>query len=477
MIFAVMSFKALVCLLICLFPARNSFSAGSVEQVSHPNVILLMADDLGWGDVGFHGNDRIRTPHLDAMAAAGMELTRFYTASSICSPTRASVLTGRDPYRMGILSAHTSGLRVGEVTLAEVLASHGYATGFFGKWHLGWVKPEELRPEGHYSPPWHHGFEENFATTSAVPTWDPTITPFDIWSQKEGTPWKGGRPYVHNGREVSDNMEGDDSRIIMDRALPFIRENVRKSQPFLAVIWFHTPHAPVVAGPEYLAMYEDLPNEAQRHYFGAITAMDEQIGRLRNELKALGVAENTILFFTSDNGPSGPAVESGAASAGPLRKHKHWHYDGGIRVPSLAEWPGTIPAAKSDRFAGTVDYFPTILELTGLSGQQLLKDRPMDGMSFADALLGRPAEREGFLISGYRRLHRGLDPVALIESPWKLIRPRKKETFELYHLLDDPAEKHDVLEQNPEVAERLQRKLELWSESTLGSRDGADFDF
>jgi len=223
-----------------------------------PNVILLMSDDQGGGDVGFNGNDQIQTPHLDEMASQGVKFDRFYAASPLCSPTRGSCLTGRYPFRYGILAAHTGGMRVGEVTIAEALKKEGYATGFFGKWHIGWVKPAEVSTRGFYSPPSHHGFEEYFATTSAVPTWDPGVTPkgWTKWGNEAGEPWKGGFPYVQNGEEVKENMNGDDSRIIMDRVIPFIES--RGDKPFFAAVWFHTPHEPVVAGEEYKKLYSEL---------------------------------------------------------------------------------------------------------------------------------------------------------------------------------------------------------------------------
>ena len=311
--------RALITLLI--FPGLTTVASADVDEdrssaSTRPNVILIMADDLGYGDVGFTGNDRIMTPSLDQLAADGVVLNRFYTSASICSPSRAAALTGRHHYRTGVLAAHTAGLRIGEVTIAEVLQEHGYTTGFFGKWHLGWVRPDDLSDRGYYSPPWHHGFDVAFATRSAVPTWDPNLTPFDIFGHKKGDKWHSVSPYLLNGEPVTDNLEGDDSRVIMDRVIPFIRENVRQGEPFAAVVWFHTPHDPVVAGPEYLSLYESLARKEQRHFYGAITAMDEQIGRLRAELKDLGVEENTILLFTSDNGPADRATREGIASAG-----------------------------------------------------------------------------------------------------------------------------------------------------------------
>ena len=184
----------------------------------------------------------IKTPQLDEMAKNGMRLTRFYTASPLCSPTRGSCLTGRYPWRFGVLAAHTGGMRMAEMTVAEVAHSKKYQTGFFGKWHLGWVKPEERLPRGFYSPPWQHGFDETFATTECGADLES-----DNHSRrgrsaarmakktrmvKRGAPWKGGKPYVHNGVEVADNMEGDDSRVIMDRVHPVHPRGRREEAAF-----------------------------------------------------------------------------------------------------------------------------------------------------------------------------------------------------------------------------------------------------
>jgi len=196
-------------------------------KADKPNVIMIMSDDQGWGDVGFNDNDAIITPNLDKMAQGGVKFDRFYAASPLCSPTRGSCLTGRYPFRYGILAAHTGGMRVGEVTIAEALKKKGYQTGFFGKWHIGWVKPAEVSTRGFYSPPSHHGYDHYFATTGAVPTWDPGITPegWSKWGSKSGEPWKGGFPYVQDGEEVKENILGANSRVIMDRVIPFIEKN------------------------------------------------------------------------------------------------------------------------------------------------------------------------------------------------------------------------------------------------------------
>ncbi|MEP4078326.1 sulfatase-like hydrolase/transferase [Haloferula sp.] len=448
------------------------------EEMDAPNVILIMSDDQGWGDVGFNGNERIKTPNLDQMAAGGVRFDRFYAASPLCSPTRGSCLTGRYPFRYGILAAHTGGMRAGEVTIAEVLKKKGYATGFFGKWHIGWVKLEDGGSRGIYSPPWEHGFDEVFATTSAVPTWDPGVTPmgWNSWGAKEGGPWKGGTPYVHNGEEVSENMSGDDSRIIMDRVIPFVREN--KDKRFLATVWFHTPHEPVVAGEEYKKMYPEA-GEKRKNYYGCITAMDEQIGRLRKELRDLGIEKNTVLFFCSDNGPSDGLAKKGIASAGPFKGHKHTMYEGGVLVPACAEWPGTIEAGKTTEVrCATVDFLPTITNLVGYDFPKS-DTREIDGVDLMPIMTGKVDERGKDLFFGYRRLFQGTNGMAIISGDFKLMHEATKGggRTRLYDLSSDPGEKNDLMGKMPERAAELERRLQEIDASCLLSRDGADYKY
>ena len=254
-----------------------------------PNIILIMADDLGWGDTGFNGNDSIITPSLDDLAEQGIVFRRFYSASPVCSPTRASCLTGRHPYRMGIFGANSGYIKSQEHTLAELLKSKGYTTGHFGKWHLGTLTNTVLDANRGgrgdtliYSPPWENGFDVCFSTESKVPTWNPMITPGkeagDIGNRDPGSDF-GTYYWTGEGEIANDNLEGDDSRIIMDRVIPFIKGAVNDKNPFLAVIWFHTPHLPVLTGSEYRQLYTDYSPDIQ-HYYGAISAMDDQIGRL-----------------------------------------------------------------------------------------------------------------------------------------------------------------------------------------------------
>ena len=445
-------------------------------KADKPNVIMIMSDDQGWGDVGFNDNDAIITPNLDKMAQGGVKFDRFYAASPLCSPTRGSCLTGRYPFRYGILAAHTGGMRVGEVTIAEALKKKGYQTGFFGKWHIGWVKPAEVSTRGFYSPPSHHGYDHYFATTGAVPTWDPGITPegWSKWGSKSGEPWKGGFPYVQDGEEVKENILGANSRVIMDRVIPFIEKN--KDERFFATVWFHTPHEPVVAGEKYKKMYPDF-NEAKKNYYGCITAMDEQIGRLRAKLQELGVEKNTIIFFCSDNGPADPLVRKEAASAGPFKGHKHQMYEGGVLVPACAVWPGVIqPETEVTARCATVDFFPTIAKLANFSFKSKDK-RPIDGVDLMPLITGDQTAREKDLFFGYRRLVTGIDGKSIINGDYKLLREAKKKgsRVRLYNLAVDPYEKNDLAEEMPDKLNELKAKLEEIDKSCQLSRDGADY--
>lgn len=445
-----------------------------------PNIIMVMADDLGWGDVGFNGHPDLKTPHLDRMAKDGVRFDRFYAAAPLCSPTRGSCLTGRYPFRFGVLAAHTGGMRVGELTVAEMLKKQGYATGFFGKWHLGWVRMEDASTRGFFSPPSLHGYDEWFATTSAVPTWDPGITPKG-WkgfgsgkTDLGGQPWKGGFPYVHNGEEVKDNIRGDDSRIIMDRVIPFIKKN--KDKPFLATVWFHTPHEPVVAGEKYLAMYSK-GGTLRRNYYGCITAMDEQVGRLRAELRKLGLEKNTVVFFCSDNGPADGLAKKGIASAGPFKGHKHTMYEGGLLVPACAVWPGVIkPGTTTDVRCSTVDFVPTI---ANMAGYKIKASLPIDGIDLMPVINGQVKERGRDLFFGYRRLFQGTDGKAIISGNYKLLTTADKGggKTHMYDLKNDPGETTDLSQKMPERLMSLSKKLAELETSCQRSRDGADYKY
>jgi len=429
---------------------------------TRPNVILLMADDMGWGDLG--PGATTLTPHLDAMSANGLTFHRFYAAAPVCSPTRGSALTGRHPSRYGITGANAGHLPAAEHTLAEYLEEAGYATGHFGKWHLGTLTTEKKdsnrgRPgkKQHYSPPWEHGFDVCFSTEAKVPTYDPMVDP------KTGKPY-GTAYWTGPGEEVLDDLDGDDSALIMDRALEFIDEATDTGRPFFAVVWFHAPHKPVVAGPEHLARHPGHEGQAQ-HYRGCLSAMDDQVGRLRAALRAQGVADETMVWFCSDNGPEGNNNTLGTTRG--LRGRKRSLFEGGVRVPGLLEWPERVSAGgETDVPAVTSDYLPTVLSLLGL---ELRDDRPIDGVDLGSLLEGGGGGRSrpiGFRSGGKQ---------AWVDGRYKIQRNGKNKPVRLFDLHLDPCETGDLDEVDLERAGDMQAALDLWCSSCETSAAGGDY--
>lgn len=441
-------------------------SRGASAESAKPNVILCMADDLGWGDTAYNGHPVLKTPNLDAMSRSGIRFDRFYAGAPVCSPTRGSALTGRHPYRYGIHFANDGHMRPQEVTLAEALKTQGYATGHFGKWHLGTLTTEiedsnrgGPRGKEDFSPPWENGFDVCFSTEAKVPTYNPMKQP------RSDKPY-GTYYWKEDGTRETENLEGDDSRIIMDRAVPFIRKAAADGKPFFAVVWFHAPHLPVVAGPRHRKMYAERP-AGEQHYFGCITAMDEQVGRLRKELRDLGVAENTMLWFCSDNGPEGKAGKA-PGTAGPFRGRKRDLFEGGVRVPGLLEWPALIEKARVvDVPCSTCDYFPTALDVLGFSMKG--QPEPIDGASLKPLIEGRMKSRPRPI--GFESRNQ----IALIDNRYKIISRDGGKTYMLFDLIDDPSEKNDLAASNPEVVAKMRETVEAWRASCAASMAGKDY--
>tara|TARA_R110002072_G_scaffold291959_1_gene460319 strand:- start:10877 stop:12187 length:1311 start_codon:yes stop_codon:yes gene_type:complete len=431
-----------------------------------------MADDLGWGDLGCYGHPDLKTPHLDALAADGLRFTRFHAAAPVCSPTRASCLTGRHPFRAGIRGANSGHLGVDEVTLQGLLGKAGYRTGHFGKWHLGTLTKtlkESNRggPRGvaHFAPPWQRGFDVCFSTEAKVPTFDPMKSP------------KGGKPYgTHywnqQGERVTDNLEGDDSRVIMDRVLPFVSDCAANDSPFFAVVWFHAPHLPVVASEADRKPYAAF-DELTQHYYGCITALDREVGRLRATLDELGVGDNTILWFCSDNGPEGKQGKA-PGSAGNLRGRKRSLFEGGTRVPGLLSWPKQLPkGGVVDTLACTSDFLPTIANWLDLA---LPAERPLDGINLApligqasisQATAGKQPLRErpiGF--ESARLATWTTDRFKLVAHLDKTPKDFPRATkLQLYDLIADPAEANDLSTKQALEAIQLHAALSKWRQS------------
>jgi len=466
--------QQIVSLFACaiLYLSANAIFLANANAEDRPNVILVMADDHGWGDTGYHGHPFAKTPNLDSMAEEGLRFHRWYAAAPVCSPTRGSCLTGRHPHRYGIYFANKGRLEPYEICLAEVLQKHGYATGHFGKWHLGTLttKVKDANrggpgSEAVYSPPWENGFDVCFSTESKVPTYDPMIRPAAVSRESKGGPGGSYGTYYWTGPEKSvapELLRGDDSKLIVDQATRFIDSAISDEKNFFAVIWFHAPHTPVVADKEHRDLYPDHPHGLYgQHYHGCITAMDEQIGRVRTLLKERGVAENTMLWYSSDNGPESSAT-TGAGSAGKFRGRKRSLYEGGVRVPGLLVWPAKIKAARQTEMpCVTSDYFPTVLDALGLD----LPDREYDGISLLPLIAGDESDRSKPI--GFRSNKN----VAWIDGSYKLISNNLGKTWELYNLTDDPSEKNDLAAADADRVRSMANAAKAWLESCQNSVD------
>ncbi|VGO18826.1 sulfatase family protein [Pontiella sulfatireligans] len=433
-----------------------------------PNIVFMMCDDMGWGDTGFNGNKIIKTPNLDRMAEGGAVLNHFYSVGPVCSPTRASFLTGRHYWRLGIWKANQGHLPQEEYTIARMLKAEGYTTGHFGKWHLGTLsktmsaKGAARKPEINYAPPWDRDYDESFVAESAIRTWNPT----------EGKQYQNN-PYFENGIVATENLKGCDSRILMDRAIPFIQTAVKEDKPFVAVVWFHAPHEEVEAGPEYLKMYEGHGEAA--HYYGCITAVDDQVGRLRSELEQLGVADNTALFFCSDNGPEGSEPKDRsktrrAGRTGGFSGRKRSLHEGGVRVPALALWPGHItPGSKIDVPMSVLDYLPTVCAMAGAG---LCEQRVLDGENILPILVGGKLEHTKPIP------FRHGNNACLVQGKFKLIIESSNDASKdhLFDLSKDRKESHNVLKQYPEKAQKMRAEILAFLKSAKNSHSGAEYD-
>ncbi len=449
-----------------------------------PNIILVMADDQGWGDMAYNGHRAVKTPHFDRMAASGLRFDRFYAAAPVCSPTRASVLTGRHPNRCGCFQwGHP--LRPQEVTLAEALKRAGYRTGHFGKWHLGSVR------SGSPVNPGASGFDDWFSAENFFDL-DPILS--------------------RKGKAVP--VQGESSTITVDAALEFIRDATRKKEPFLAVVWFGSPHAPHKALPDDRRLYADQP-AALQNFYGEITAMDRAFGKLRDELKKLGIHENTILWYCSDNGAL-PMV----GSAGGFRGFKGSVYEGGVLVPAILEWPAGIPNPRTTAVrCNTCDIYPTLLAIAGvkienqppLDGISLVplfdnkltaRPRPMGFWNYPEPGIGTPshawmtelllAQKKGTEPEDKQKLRLDAGKIqkrysaekfpghaAWIDGDWKLHRIADKSgskvRFELYNLGKDRTETTDVSAAEPRRVQAMRAALEEWQRSVIRSLNGEDY--
>ena len=428
-----------------LFSALALGSAGEASQDSsaaRPDIILVMADDMGWGQTGYYGHPVLETPNLDAMAAHGIRFDRFYAGAPNCSPTRATVMTGRSNDRTGV-SNHGFPLRQQEETVAQALRKVGYATGHFGKWHL-------------------NGFRGPGVPVLASDTRGPAAFGFETWLSV--TNFFDRDPLMGQASGFVE-LQGDSSEIVVARALEFARAQREAGKPFFAVIWYGTPHSPFVASEADRAAFQDL-DEASQHHYGELVAMDRSIGTLRQGLGSLGIAEEALVWFTSDNGGLARITPD---TTGGLRGFKNDIYEGGLRVPAIIEWPAGIAEPYVTSYpAATMDIFPTLAEVVGLPASALLQ--PQDGASLAPLFRQRLTRREKPI--PFRHTGRG----AMVDNNYKIVTLEVGSgTYELYDLEKDPGETTDLFAEEPEVASCMRRAFEAWSSQVEASFAGVDY--
>jgi len=459
---------------LCLSSAGVSFAA-THRNPGKPNIILVMADDQGWGDTGYNGHPFVQTPVLDAMAKGGFVFDRFYAGAPVCSPTRASVMTGRSPIRTKVTN-HGRYMRPHEQTIGEALKAAGYITGIFGKVHLGSGQPDSpCNPSG-------MGFDE----------WVVGLNFFD------------NNPYLsHNGKV--EHRKGKGSVILMDEAIAFLKRHRDGDRPIFTVGWFpsrHDPHQEVPDGPS-------LYGGKKAGYYREITLLDQQVGRLRDELKNMGIADNTILWYCSDNGGLVKETSGGREKKGSI-------YEGGLRVPGIIEWPAHKLKGRTSVPVSTCDMYPTLMAMAGV---KLDAPHPLDGIDVSTIIAGTAMKRskpmgfwhnfQGGQSTWSDRIQKAImqkqhagaplphDPprmrkdgdefpqfpedsatghAAWNDWPWKLHRINGKK-FELYNLVDDPMEETD-LSKDPKHNnrfERMKKELDAWMRSVVRSLNGKDY--
>lgn len=405
-----------------------------------PHIVYIVADDLGWKDVGFHGSADIKTPNLDQLAAEGTRFDGFYV-QPMCTPTRAALLTGRYPLRYGlqtivIPSKGTYGLSTDEYTLPQILRDSGYRTEMIGKWHLGHADRKYWPRQRGFD--YHYGAvlgEIDYFTHSAHDVRD--------WQRNNETVVEEGYVTQLLGADAVRRIEGHDV-----------------SKPLFLYLAFTAPHAPYQAPPEYLERYKHIPDETRRAYAGQITCMDDEIGKVIASLEKKGMRKDTLIIFHSDNGGTRDASMSGESKVkslpcdnGPLKAGKGTLYEGGTRVPAFANWPGRIPAGETRELIHVVDMLPTLAKLAGASTG---KCKPLDGIDVWPAIAeGKPSGR-GEVIYNVEPF-RG----AVRQGDWKLVwRAVLPSSFELYNLADDPNETTNLAARHPEIVKNLQARIE-----------------
>jgi arylsulfatase A len=431
--------------------------ASSADAPNRPNFVIVLCDDLGYGDLACYGDPHLKTPNIDRFAREGLRLTSCYAASANCSPARTGLMTGRTPYRVGIHNwipmFSPMHVRRSEITIASLLRNSGYTTCHVGKWHLNGMFNLPEQPQ-----PWDHGFDWWFSTQNNC-----------LPNHRE--PYN----FVRNGTPAG-KQEGFASQVVVREAIDWLTSKRDKAKPFFLYVCFHEPHEPIATEQRFMDLYPSDDASYSRHH-GNITQMDESFGRLMKTLDEQGLRENTFVLFTSDNGPAITGYHP-HGSTGPLRDKKGAVYEGGIRVPGILRWPGhTKAGAVSDEPVCGVDLLPTLCAIAGVAPPA---DRAIDGANILPLLEGKPIERKTPLYWQFNFSH-GKPRVAMRIGDWKILaeltgpdlkpgggikaedqqalKSADLARFELYNLEADVAETTDLAEKEPERLAQMSARL------------------
>ncbi|MGC6463102.1 MAG: sulfatase [Pirellulaceae bacterium] len=423
-----------------LFALALLFNVGLAAEQEKPNILLILADDLGYGDLGFQGSTDIQSPHLDRLAEGSIRFTDAHTTASVCSPSRAGLMTGRYQQRFGH-EANTpdypNGMDIGETTLAQRLQSLGYRTGLIGKWHLG-ATDEQY--------PTQRGFDTFYGLREGSRSYFYDAQKND----KPGDP----RAIELQGQQVE--FEGYLTDVFGDQAVEFIRST--SDAPFFLYLSFTAPHGPMHATKDDLERFKHIENQRRRTYAAMVWAMDRAIGKVIAELEKQNQLDNTLIWFLSDNG----GATNNASSNLPLAGHKGIKFEGGIRVPFLMSWKARFPDGKLDsRMVSALDILPTSVAAAGGVPSATSSSRPLDGVNLLPYLTG---VKEG--VPHEKLYWHKLWFSAMRDGPWKLIYVQDYG-YALYNLEDDLGEKRNLVAQHPARVKAMQEDLDAWKSQMI----------
>lgn len=458
-----------------------ALSASAAVPAERPNVIIIMADDLGYGDLGSYGHPIVKTPHLDTMAANGLRLTQYYAPAPLCSPSRAGLLTGRTPFRTGIRSWIPANKNVAlgrnEQTIAHYLKAQGYDTAVVGKWHLNAGADRRDQPQAA-----EMGFNYSLVNAAGFVTSDLDRAPE---RPRYGVVYPNG--FYRNGKPLG-NVQRISGEFVSDEAVSWLAQK-QPGDPFFLYVAFTEVHTPLASPQRYLDMYQpyisafarqhphlfyadwaDTPYRGPGEYYANISYLDAQVGKILRQVERMGAQENTLILFTSDNGPVTREARKWyelnmAGETGGLRGRKDNLWEGGIRVPAIVQYRGHIPPGSvSDTPASGLDILPTLAELIGFP---LSSDRVIDGESIASLLRGGTVDRRHPMIWAIDMPQQD-DPTdmwALRQDEWKMIFDRQSQAKYLYNLQRDPWEIDNQLGKQPQLETRLQSALDDYRRS------------